>query len=336
MKNLEALKAILATPKQIVLTSHTNPDGDAIGSCLALYHFFAQQGHRVSAIVPNEMPEFLSWMPGFSKIFVYDQAALYCTSLVQSADLIFCLDYNGLSRVDQLGAAIAKSPAKRVLIDHHLFPEDMAEFVLWDTRASSTCELIHDFFALLGVVDQLPMDTLSSLYTGILTDTGGFSYATSPKLFRLAADLQERGIDSLGLHEAVFNSYSEKRLRLLAFCLHERLEIMAEAGVAVIGLSQEDHQQYLIRRGDVEGIVNYPLKIRDIQVSVLVSERKNEVKLSFRSKGDISVQKICSEQFHGGGHRNASGGTSDLSFAETLQKIRDLIPQYFGRTSNDS
>jgi phosphoesterase RecJ-like protein len=201
--------------------------------------------------------------------------------------------------------------------------------VLWDTRASSTCELIHDFMVALGEADRAPMDSLTAMYTGILTDTGGFSYATSPKLFRLAADLAERGVDTLGLHDAVFNSYSEKRLRLLAFCLHERMEVVPEFGVAIIGLSQEDHQKYLIRRGDLEGIVNYPLKVRDIGVSVLVAERKTEVKLSFRSKGEVSVQKICREEFSGGGHRNASGGSSVLTLQETIQKIRDLLPHYF-------
>lgn len=328
MERIEALQAFLATPKQIVLTSHTNPDGDAIGSCLALYHYFSQKGHRVSAIVPNEIPDFFSWMPGFPQVFVYDTAALYCTNLIQSADIIFALDYNGLSRADELGKAIGKSPARRVMIDHHLSPESFAEFVLSDTTASSTCELIYDFLGRMGELDQTPLATFECLYTGILTDTGGFAYATSPKLFRTVAELLEKGIDHIAIHDLVFNSYNEKRMRLLAFCLHERMEILPEYGVAIIGLSQEDHQKHNIRRGDMEGVVNYPLRIRDVQMSVLVSERKNEVKLSFRSKGHFSVQQLCAAHFHGGGHRNASGGSSTLSLAETIQKLRELLPEY--------
>lgn len=327
MDSFVALKTLLSTPRHIVITSHTNPDGDAIGSSMALCHHLTKMGHTVSVMVPNEMPDFLTWIPGANKVLYYEEARGICNKLIQQAEYIFCLDYNALSRVDDMGAAIKESKSKKVLIDHHLFPDDFADFAWSDTSASSTCELIFDLIKLWGELDTASKDTLECIYTGILTDTGGFSFATSPKLFRAVADLTERGIDNAVLQDRVFNSYTEKRLRLLGFCISERLEIIEEYSVAIMAISQEDHVKHNIRRGDMEGVVNYMLKIKDVKIAIIVSERKQEIKLSFRSKGDFSVQEIAKAHFNGGGHRNAAGGSSNASLQETILKIKEILPQ---------
>jgi phosphoesterase RecJ-like protein len=320
--NLEELKNLLSTPTDIVVTSHTNPDGDAIGSALGMTHFLRKLGHRVTAIVPNAMPDFLEWLPGANHVLYHDEQYGVCSHEFYKAKIIFCLDYNGLDRIDDMKKALEYSKATFVMIDHHLYPEDFAHYTFSDTSYSSTCEMVYDWVGMLGQKELLSQEALTCLYTGILTDTGGFSFSLSPRLMRIVAEFLEKGIDHPALHDILFNSYTEKRLRLLAFCLHERLEILPGGKAGIIALSNEDHVNYNILKGDTEGIVNYVLKIKNIQATALVSERKNEIKLSLRSKGKYSVQAICSKYFNGGGHFNASGGKSNKPLEETLEVLR--------------
>lgn len=328
MTNLEELNDFLQSSRKIVLTSHVNPDGDAVGSSLGLYHFLKKRGHEVQVLLPNAIPDFLHWLPSLDQIRFFDSEEALCRKYIQEADLIFSLDYNGLYRIEEMGALIAKTEVRKVMIDHHLEPEDFADYQLSDPSASSTCELVYDFIQMLDGLDELDQKMLNCLYTGILTDTGAFRHATSPKLFRIAADLNERGVDNTGLQDLLFNSYSEKRLRLLGFCIHERMEVYPAYRTAVIALSQRDYQQYDIQRGDLEGVVNFLLRIQHVRFAALITERRNIVKLSMRSKGTFSVQQIAVQHFNGGGHRNAAGGSSEESLSKTLQRFKEILPDY--------
>ncbi len=325
MTNIEQLKALLSSPKNILISSHANPDGDAIGSSLALFHYLITKGHRVNIVMPTEMPDFMDFISGYDKIWIYEKQVESCNRIVEHADIIFALDYNNFNRTEQMESVLKGSKAYKVMIDHHMDPDNFAQSMLWRTSASSTCELIYDFFELLGVLDQVSMDAFEAMFVGIITDTGRFQYASSPRLFRIVADLTERGLNTNYISDMISNSYSYKRFRLMGYSIYERLELLEDINTGIIVLTQEDHRNYTIQRGDLEGIVNFILRIREIRCAVLVTERKDRVKLSFRSKGNFSVQDICSKYFNGGGHLNASGGVSRESLDKTLLKLKNLL-----------
>jgi phosphoesterase RecJ-like protein len=329
MENLKELKTLLATPKNIVITTHRNPDGDAIGSSLALWHYLQRQGHHVSLISPSEYPDFLSWMPGVNEFQIYDDDPEAVHDFFKQKDLVFCLDFNSLDRIDKVGDLIAaEENLKKVMIDHHLFPEPFADFVLSDTDASSTCELIYLFLDMLGDRGKIDQQIGECIFTGILTDTGSFKYSTSPRLFRIVAELLEIGVDDYKLQDLIFNSMREKHLRLLGHCLHNRMEILDEYKTGIIVLTKEDYANFDIKRGDTEGIVNYILKLRDVKMAAFITEQPTIVKISLRSKGDFSVQQIAQKYFKGGGHKNASGGASFIGLRATVRKFKEILPKY--------
>jgi len=328
MENINELKTILSIPRNIVITTHRNPDGDAIGSSLGLYHFLNEFGHTVRIIVPSEFPEFLNWLPHSDRILVYDIDPNEPEELLQRADIIFCLDYNSLERVDKMGEIIAPLKCTKVLIDHHLYPENFADFVLSDITASSTSELIYDFVVELGEEKIIDTTIGECLFTGILTDTGSFKYATSSKLFYLAGKLLALGVDDAKLQDLIFNSLSEKNLRLLGHVLHNRMEILDEYETGIITLTKEDYEDFDIQRGDTEGLVNYLLKLKNIKVAVFIHEQPKITKISLRSKGDFSVEEIARDHFKGGGHRNASGGFSYIGLRPTVKKFKSILPEY--------
>jgi len=329
MENLESLRQLLSIPKSIVITSHRNPDGDAIGSSLAMYFYLNQLGHTVRMVIPSEYPEFLEWMPAIDDIIVYDLQQDRSRELMQNADIVFCLDFNSLDRIDKLGEILhTDSKAKVVMIDHHLDPEPFADFVLSEPSASSTCELVYDFLLMLGEKDKIDVKLAESIMTGILTDTGSFKYGTSPKLFRTAADLIELGVDDYKLQDLIFNSSKEKNLRLLGHCLNNRMEILEEYNTGIIVLTKHDYANFSISRGDTEGIVNYLLKIRNVKMAAFIMEQPTIVKISLRSKGDFSVQEIAQKYFRGGGHKNASGGASFKGLRSTVRQLKEILPLY--------
>jgi phosphoesterase RecJ-like protein len=325
MTNFEQLRDLLKNPKNILISSHANPDGDAVGSSLALAHYLHSIGHKVNVVMPTEMPDFLYFMPGFQNIKIYERDPEYYNKLIEKSDIVFALDYNNFNRTEIMETALANSKAYKVMIDHHMAPSDFANAMLWRTSASSTCELIYDFFALLQVQDLAPLESYESMYVGILTDTGGLQYATSPALFRIVADLSERGVNVNFISDLVSNSYTYKRFRLMGYSISDKLELLEDINTGIIVLDLDDHKNFNIQRGDLEGIVNLILRIRDIRCAVLITERKDRVKLSFRSKGNFSVQEICSKHFSGGGHLNASGGQSRDNLALTIQKLKELL-----------
>ncbi|MEM9990960.1 MAG: bifunctional oligoribonuclease/PAP phosphatase NrnA [Bacteroidota bacterium] len=331
MENITALKTLLATPQRIVLTSHRNPDGDAIGSSLAMQHYLRKLGHTVHVAVPSDYPDSLDWMPNVREVLVYDAAPEQVKEVIQKADIVFSLDYNDLERIDKMGEWVKarQESLQLVMIDHHLEPKAYAQFMLSESSASSTCELVYEFIVdYLNDREKIDRATADAIMTGILTDTNSFRYSTSPKLLRIAADLLELGVDNYLLQDLIFNSMKVKNLHLLGYCLNQRMEILEEYNTGIITLTKDDYEYFDISRGDTEGIVNYLLKIRHVRMAAFIMEQPTIVKISLRSKGDFSVQQIAQKHFRGGGHKNASGGASFQNLRSTVRRFKELLPQY--------
>jgi len=320
---------LLATPKKIVITSHRNPDGDAIGSSLGLHLFLQQKGHNSTVIMPSEYPDFVAWMEGSESILIHDTHPEIANLALNEADIIFILDYNDLERVDKMGEKIAElKETVKIMIDHHLHPEDFCHFTFSDTKASSTCEMVYDFIVGMGEQAKINPSIGECLYSGILTDTGSFKYSTSSKLFRVVAELKDMGVDDVKLQNLLFNSLQEKSLRLLGYCLHNRMEILEEYHTGIIYLTKSDYELFDIQRGDTEGIVNYLLMMKNVKLAAFITEQPTIVKISLRSKGDFSVQEIAKKHFRGGGHKNASGGASFKGLRSTINKFKKVLPDY--------
>lgn len=329
MKYIDDLRKLIIEPKDIAIVTHRNPDGDAIGSSLALYHYLRRFNHSIHVITPSEYPDFLAWMPNANDIIIYDNDPDETKKVLERAELIFCLDFNSLDRIDKVGDLIgAQKHAKKVMIDHHLYPDPFPDIMFSDPNASSTSEMIFDIIDQLGDKGKIDPIIGECIFTGILTDTGSFKYSTSPKLFRIVADLIEAGVDDYLLQDLIFNSMKEKNLRLLGHCLHNRMEILDEYQTGIITLTKDDYANFEIQRGDTEGIVNYLLKLKNVKLAAFITEQPTIVKISLRSKGDISVQEIAKKHFKGGGHKNAAGGASFQSLKATLRRFKDILPEY--------
>ena len=328
MESLQALKQLVSLPKDVVITTHRNPDGDAIGSSLALYHYLRKNGHTVHILVPSEYPAFLAWMDGVDDIVVYDIDPDRCKELLDRCNLFFALDFNGLDRIDKLGQLVDLTGKDSVMIDHHLYPDDFVDHLFSDTSYSSTCELLYDVLKGIGAHRDIDPLIAECLFVGILTDTGGFKYATSARLFRTAADLVDLGVDDYQLQDRIFNSLTEKNLRLLGHCLANRMEILPEFRTGIITLTKEDYDYFDIKRGDTEGIVNYLLKMPGIVMAAFIHEQPKITKLSLRSKREFSVQEIAQKYFRGGGHKNASGGASYSGLGNTVRKFKSILPEF--------
>lgn len=329
MKELAALKALLSTPKKIVITTHSNPDADALGSSLGLYHFLKGRNHDVKVITPTDYPEFLHWMQGNEEVLIYrEQTAGLCARWIADAQLICCLDFSSLKRIKSLGPLVEKSAAKKLLVDHHLNPEQFADYALWDSSAAATAELIYDLILMLGGREELTTSMAECLYAGIMTDTGSFRHnSTSAKIHRTVADLIDIGADVNKISRLVYDTNSPNRLKFLGYALMEKLQVDLENKVAYFVISAEDHERFQLKTGDTEGLVNYALSIQGIVVAAIIMERGGEVKLSFRSVGKYAVNDFAEHYFNGGGHRNAAGGISELNLKETVEKFISLIPK---------
>ncbi len=328
-EKLVKVKALLAHPKKIVITSHRNPDGDAMGSSLGLQLFLDQLGHDTTVVLPSNYPEFVAWMQGSEKILIHDDTPVVADEKLKTADIIFVLDYNGLDRVDKMGEVIGSlTDTTKIMIDHHLYPDDFCDYTFSDTSASSTCEMVYDFITGLEEGEKITVPLGECLYSGILTDTGSFKYSTSSKLFRVVAGLKDMGVDDTKLQNLLFNSLPEKNLRLLGYCLNNCMEILPEYKTGIISLTKEDYEHFDIQRGDTEGIVNYLLMMKQIKLAAFITEQPTIVKISLRSKGDFSVQEIAKKHFRGGGHKNASGGASFKGLRSTINKFKKVLPDY--------
>jgi phosphoesterase RecJ-like protein len=325
----EELVNNLVSANSCVIISHRNPDGDAIGSSMGLKYLLQNVGlNSVQIIFPSDFPANMNWIEGISESLIFDNDPEICCEKVEKADFIFCLDFNDLSRIDKLGEVVEKADAFKIIIDHHPNPVAFADISLSRTSASSTCELIYEFAEQLGWLNYIDRKVAQNLYVGMLTDTGSFSYAVSPYTFKVASELLSTGIIASDIQNCLFNCLEEKNLRLLGFCLYESMEILEGFNTAIITLSKEDYKRFNIQRGDTEGIVNYALKLHKIKMAIMVMEQPNIVKISFRSKGNHSVELLAREHFKGGGHPNASGGQSFLPLKTTIKKIKELLPLY--------
>lgn len=327
MEFSSALKELLHFPQNVAIFSHRNPDGDAIGSSLAMLHYLEQYGHTVHVLFPSEYPEEFEFLPGAEDILIWDIHTEECKQLLKRKNVFIFLDFNAYNRIDKMGELVRSLPGQRILIDHHLYPEPMADFMFSDSSASSTCELVYRFISGLGDSQKINPTVGVCIFTGLITDTGSFRHATNSTVYRIAADLVDRGVDDTAVQDRIFNSQKEKHLRLLGHCLANRMEYLPEFRTALIWLSRKDYEQFEIQRGDTEGIVNYLLTMKDVRLAAFIHNQPTIVKLSLRSKGDLDVQEICRTHFNGGGHKNAAGAYSHDSLKVTLQKFKDLLPQ---------
>ncbi|MBC8047664.1 MAG: bifunctional oligoribonuclease/PAP phosphatase NrnA [Fimbriimonadaceae bacterium] len=330
MPELKQLFTELQTPKRIVLIAHSRPDGDAIGSCLALKYYFEKKGHTADVIAPDEFPDFLNWMKDSDKIYIYLKKSKTCFAILTQANYIFCCDFNALKRIEQIGDDILKMHrAKIVMIDHHRDPEHFADYELWDHDASSTCELVYDFILQAGDKSLLDTDIASNIYAGIAMDTGVFQYSnTSAKVHAIAGALMEYGINIEQIHNDVYNQYGENRMRFIGYLLSEKLEILNEYKAAFMTITMKEAEEYKLSVGDKEGIVNLPLAMRDVQMAVLFTEDKDKIKISFRSKGEIRVDTFAKQYFNGGGHKNAAGGSTRSSLPDTIELLKKALPEF--------
>ncbi|HYK77213.1 MAG TPA: DHH family phosphoesterase [Daejeonella sp.] len=330
MLELASLKSLLDQPRHIVITTHHKPDGDAMGSSLGLYNYLIQKGHQVRVITPTDYPSFLHWLPGNPEVLIYTEKIEESKQLVSQADLIFCLDFNALSRINELGDLVRESAAKKVMIDHHLEPEGFEDYRHWSTAACATAQLVYDFIVnIMNEHELITKEVATCLYTGIMTDSGSFRFpTTTAQVHHIVADLISCGAENSKIHRLVYDNFSENRLRFLGYCLLNKLEVFPEYNTALITISRDELQRFNISTGDTEGVVNYALSINGIRLAALIIERPDRVKLSLRSVGDFPANEICKRYFGGGGHRNAAGGFSEESLAATAEKFKSILSEY--------
>ena len=330
---LERLKELIVPGgRKIAVVAHTNPDGDAIGSALAWRRLLVSMGHEVCCAVPNRHPSFLNWMTDIEHLRIFrEDADGEVARFIEEADLIFCLDFNQIERLEGMSASIAANThARRVLIDHHLNPPAIYDLQFSVPAASSTSFLIYNIIVALAGEEAVDYAMAESLYVGMMTDTGNFSFSNlSPELYRAVAVLVERGIDVPAIHNNVYNSFSEGRIRLLGYALHRKMEVMHPYGVAYISLTEKELHRFKFQVGDSEGFVNFPLSIKEISMSAMFLETKNFIRVSLRSRGNVDVNVFARRYFEGGGHKNAAGGKSFVPMPQTIEKFRAAVEEFF-------
>ena len=316
---------------KIVIVTHVSPDGDAIGSSLGLCHFLESQEKTVNVIVPNAFPDFLRWMPGAKDIIRYDKYAEFAGKLLNEADVICCLDFNALSRIDAMADAGAQSPARKMVIDHHLHPESFCRIIISHPEISSTSELVFRLICRLGYFEDITKEGAECIYTGMMTDTGGFTYnSNNREIYFIISELLSKGIDKDEIYRKVYNTYSEGRLRLMGYVLYDKMQVFPQFNSALIWLTKEEQRKFQYIKGDTEGFVNIPLSIKNIIFSVFLREdtEKNMIKISLRSVGTFPCNKVAAEFFNGGGHLNASGGEFYGTMEEAIELFKQALVKY--------
>ncbi len=333
MENSLAFKTLIDRPQRVVIVTHFKPDADALGSSLGLAGYLKKKGHKVQVITPSDYPDFLMWMPDNKEVLAFNKDSNQLVAEIAGhfakADIIFCLDFSNLSRINDLAGMVRNATGTKVMIDHHLEPEKFAEFEQWDPLSASTAGLIYELIDELGETHLIDSNIANCLYAGLMTDTGGFRHNnTRHKEFMIASELVAQGAKPHDVAKNVYDTNSMERLRLTGFVLSEKLKVLPEYHTAYMTLTSDELKSYGAQTGDTEGLVNYGLSIKGVKLSVLMYDRKDEVKLSLRSLGDFSANHIARTHFNGGGHRNASGATSKVSLEETLKKFLSILPEY--------
>ncbi|MBS1780039.1 MAG: DHH family phosphoesterase [Bacteroidetes bacterium] len=327
MLPIQDVLPLLQTPRRIFITTHHKPDGDAIGSIMALYHYLTAKGHKATPVITSEMPDFLTWMPGAEDhIINYEAESKKAEAALNDAEIIFGLDFNDFSRTKHLEQQLANASQPKVLIDHHLFPKPVWDYGISIPDKSSTCEMVYDFINLCEDNALISVPMAECLYTGVMTDTGSFRFpVTTSAVHLMVADLISKGLEHSHIHEKVYDSWSIKRMQFLGYVLLEKMEIFPKYNAGLICLTRKDLKLFEVTTGDTEGLVNYPLSIGSVRFATLITERSDEVKLSFRSKGDFDVSDFARKHFNGGGHFNASGGRSTSSFLDTVSYFKQIL-----------
>lgn len=321
-EQLNELKQLLTGAQNVVITCHVSPDGDAIGSTLGLMHTLRKWGKQAHVITPDMLPPSLVFLPGVKDIVVYTRQEVQAKQLVDEADLIVCLDFNSLYRIDRFAPVIENAKAKKVLIDHHLDPDDFADLVVSYPEMSSTCELLFHALWFMGMRHYMSRRAAMCIYTGMMTDTGNFTYnSNNPDIYRIIAELLKFGVDKDYIYNVAMNTYSADRLRLMGYALSEKMELMPEVGGALITLSHDELMKYNYQRGDTESLVNRPLTIPGIYWSIFLRDDLEYIKVSARSTGDFAVNEYCEQYFSGGGHKNAAGG----EFRGSMEEAKTLV-----------
>ena len=333
--NVDHVEKWFERADKIVIVSHVSPDGDAIGSSLGLWHFLNSQDKNVHVIVPNAFPDFLKWMPGAKEVIQYNRYKEFADKLIMEADVICCLDFNVLSRIDEMEEIVRVSPGRKMIVDHHLYPGDFARIVISHPQISSTSELVFRLICQLGNFSDITKEAAECIYTGMMTDTGGFTYNSNDReIYLIIGELLSKGIDKDEIYRNVFNTHSEGRLRLMGYVLYEKMQVFPQFNAALITLTREEQKKFQYKKGDTEGFVNMPLSMKGICFSVFLREdtEKDMIKVSLRSVGTFPCNEVATEFFNGGGHLNASGGEfygpmeeAVALFKQALVKYEDLL-----------
>lgn len=327
MQNLESFKELLSTPKKVVITTHHKPDADALGSSLGLAGCLKKLDHEVKVITPTDYPDFLTWMEGNDEVIIFNEGnEEKSAQLIKDADMIFCLDFSNLNRINELGDMVRASGATKVLIDHHLDPEKFSDYEHWSIDAAATAQLIYTLLEDMSMLSLIDTNIAEALYAGIMTDTGNFKHSnTTKEVFHICAELIGYGAEVSKISKLVYDTNSLDRVKFLGYALHKKLVVRLEYSTAYLAVTTEELKRFNSKTGDTEGLVNYALSIKGVKLAAVIIDRGEGVKISFRSIGDFSVNEFARKYFNGGGHRNAAGGKSDLPLEETIKKFEELL-----------
>jgi bifunctional oligoribonuclease and PAP phosphatase NrnA len=330
MKQIEDFYPLLSSKKKIAITTHQKPDGDAMGSSLGLFHFLNKLGHQVNVISPTNWASFLNWMPGVKEVVDFEMYQHKSKEIIAAAEILFCLDFNTLSRIKHMQPCIEQANCIKVLIDHHQDPQTSAfDYGVSNTKKSSTCEMVYDFIMQSNHQDLFDVDIAACLYTGVMTDTGSFRFpSTTASVHKMVAHFLELGLNHSEIHNNIFDNFLENRLRFIGNALLNRMEVFYEYNTAVMCIPKSDIKKFEIKTGDTEGLVNYMQSITGIKLAAIVIDREEERKWSFRSKDGFDVNEFARKHFEGGGHAAAAGGRSSDTLEKTYKHFLTVIKQY--------
>ncbi|HXB90990.1 MAG TPA: bifunctional oligoribonuclease/PAP phosphatase NrnA [Puia sp.] len=329
MQPIEDIYGLLDRSRKVVIIMHQKPDADAMGSSLGLFHFLKQLGHQVTVISPTNWAEWLKWMPGCQEVIDYEFSTEKASAILDQAEWVFCLDFNNMARTRSMASRLRKLKCVKILIDHHQQPEsECFTYGISDTAKSSTSEMVYDLIIGSGYKELIDLDIAACLYAGVMADTGSFRFpGASAAVHRMVAVLKDTGLNHTQIHEDLFDNFLENRLRFIGYVLQSKMDIFYEYNAALIAIPWKDLVRFEIKTGDTEGLVNYPLSIQGIKMAALIIDRDEEVKCSFRSKGDFDVNSFARKYFDGGGHLNAAGGRSSDSLDQTVQRFISALKE---------